>query len=50
MWAGSAARSRGRRTVRLHPLDKAVALPQLLELLRGQLQPRALDQNGEAVT
>ena len=32
-----------------HSLDKAVALAQLLELLRGQLQPRTLDQNGEAL-
>jgi hypothetical protein len=32
-----------------HPLDKRVGLPQLLELLRRQLQPRTLDQNGEAL-
>src|SRR5215469_12459379 len=30
-----------------HALDKPVALPQLLELLRRQLQPRALRQNGK---
>jgi len=32
-----------------HPLDKAVALPQFLELLRGQLQPGTLDQDGETL-
>jgi len=32
-----------------HPLDKPVALAQLLELLGGQSQPRALDENGEAL-
>ena len=32
-----------------HPLDKSVALPQFLELLRGQLQPRTLDQNSKVL-
>jgi hypothetical protein len=32
-----------------HSFDKTVTLPQFLELLRGQFQPRVLDQNGKAL-
>jgi len=32
-----------------HPLDKAVAVPQFLELLRGQLQSRPFHENSEAL-
>ena len=32
-----------------HPLDKVVGLPKLLELLRRQLQPRALDEDSKAL-
>ncbi len=33
----------------LHALDKAIRLPQFLELLRRQPQPRLLDKDGEAL-
>jgi hypothetical protein len=32
-----------------HPFDKPVTLPQLFELLRGQLQSGTLDQDGESL-